>query len=63
MEKELKEYLRHYRNMSEDDIARIEETATEDQLEVLRKGMQFEVTASASVEQIRREQEETQKKA
>ena len=63
MEKELKEYLRRYHNMSESDIANIERTATEEQLNVFRKDMQFISPLQAIADQIQQDQEAAQERA
>lgn len=66
MEKELKEFLRQYGNVvSEDDITRIEKTATEDQLEAFRKVMRSmrEATGGKTVDQMMLEAQQEQKAA
>lgn len=65
MEKELKEYLQLCHNLSEDDVDRIEKTATEDQLDVLRKGRQswIELSGGKTCQQVILEFQQEQKDA
>lgn len=63
MEKELKEYLRRYHNMSESDIANIERTATQEQLDTFRKDMQFLSPLQSYADQIQRDHKAAQDSA
>lgn len=65
MEAELKEYLRKVHGETEESIARIEQNATEADLDVLRKGMQswVELTGGKTLEQITQEHRQEQEAA